>query len=115
MTLTPAHKKRLPLIVAAVAALALVIGGVVWWQGKQRWEATDNAFVQADTTGVSPQIDGYVVEVLVADNQRVAPGQILIRLDDADARANRRDPFFNVPAGGADICNIPVPIRRKAK
>lgn len=33
----------------------------------------------------------------------------------ADARANRMDPFFNVPAGGADICNIPVPIRRKAK
>jgi cyclophilin family peptidyl-prolyl cis-trans isomerase len=33
----------------------------------------------------------------------------------ADARANRRDPFFNVPAGGADICNIPVPIRRKGK
>ena len=33
----------------------------------------------------------------------------------ADARANRRDPFFNMPAGGADICNIPVPIRRKAK
>jgi cyclophilin family peptidyl-prolyl cis-trans isomerase len=30
----------------------------------------------------------------------------------ADARANRRDPFFNVPAGGADICNIPVPVRR---
>jgi cyclophilin family peptidyl-prolyl cis-trans isomerase len=33
----------------------------------------------------------------------------------ADARANRRDPFFNVPAGGADICNIPVPVRRKVK
>lgn len=33
----------------------------------------------------------------------------------ADARANRRDPFFNVPAGGADICNIPVPVRRKGK
>jgi len=31
----------------------------------------------------------------------------------ADARANRRDPFFIVPAGGADVCNIPVPIRRK--
>ena len=33
----------------------------------------------------------------------------------ADARANRRDPFFIRPAGGADICNIPVPVRRKAK
>ncbi len=30
----------------------------------------------------------------------------------ADARANRRDPFFIHPAGGADICNIPVPVRR---
>ncbi len=30
----------------------------------------------------------------------------------ADARANRRDPFFFKPAGGADICNIPVPVRR---
>jgi peptidylprolyl isomerase len=30
----------------------------------------------------------------------------------ADARANRRDAFFIVPAGGADICNIPVPIRK---
>ena len=30
----------------------------------------------------------------------------------ANARANRRDAFFNSPAGGADICNIPVPIRK---
>lgn len=30
----------------------------------------------------------------------------------AEARANRRDPFFIVPAGGADICNIPMPVRR---
>lgn len=29
----------------------------------------------------------------------------------AEARANRRDPFFIAPAGGADICNIPVPVR----
>ena len=29
----------------------------------------------------------------------------------AAARANRRDPFFIVPAGGADLCNIPVPVR----
>ncbi|MEW4447376.1 peptidylprolyl isomerase [Qipengyuania sp. JC766] len=32
-----------------------------------------------------------------------------------EARANRRDPFFNVPAGGADICNIPVPVRAIAE
>ena len=32
----------------------------------------------------------------------------------AQARANRRDAFFNIPAGGADVCNIPVPIRQIA-
>lgn len=30
----------------------------------------------------------------------------------ADARANRRDGFFVRAAGGADICNVPTPIRR---
>lgn len=30
----------------------------------------------------------------------------------AEARANRRDAFFIRPAGGADVCNIPVPVRR---
>ena len=33
----------------------------------------------------------------------------------ADARANRRDPFFIKPAGGADICNVPVPVRASAR
>jgi len=30
----------------------------------------------------------------------------------ADARANRRDDFFIRPAGGADVCNVPVPTRK---
>lgn len=29
----------------------------------------------------------------------------------ADARANRRDAFFVRPAGGVDLCNVPVPVR----
>jgi peptidylprolyl isomerase len=29
-----------------------------------------------------------------------------------DARANRRDAFFVRPAGGVDLCNAPVPVRR---
>ena len=63
-------KKFVPLAVGGVVAIALAVGGGAWWINKQRYEATDNAFVQADTTEVSPQIEGYVVEVLVADNQR---------------------------------------------
>jgi peptidylprolyl isomerase len=31
-----------------------------------------------------------------------------------NARANRHDDFFIRPAGGVDICNAPVPVRRKS-
>jgi len=106
MALNPVLKKRLPLIVASVAAVGLIAGGVVWWQGKQRWEATENAFVQADTTEVSPQIDGYVVEVLVRDNQRVEAGQVLIRLDDADAKAALAQAEANLAALQAGVQNV---------
>ncbi|WP_420470225.1 HlyD family secretion protein [Brevundimonas sp. FT23042] len=106
MAVNPAVKKRLPLIIAGVIALGLVVGGVVWWQGKQRWEATDNAFVQADTTSLSPQVEGYVVEVLVADNQRVEAGQVLIRLDDADAKARLAQAEANLAALEAAVSNV---------
>ena len=106
MALSPALKKRLPLIVGGVVAVALIIGGFAWWQGKQRWEATDNAFVQADTTSVSPQIDGYVVEVLVADNQRVEAGQVLLRLDDKDAKAGVVAAEANLAAVTAAVSNV---------
>ena len=82
--MSPELKKRLPLLVAGVVGLLLIVGGPVWWINGQRFEKTDNAFVQADTTNVAPQLAGRVVEVLVSDNQRVEVGQVLVRLDDAD-------------------------------
>ena len=107
---TPAPKsavrKRLPLIVAGVVVIAILVGGVVWWQNKQRWEATDNAFVQADTTLVSPQIAGYVSQVLVGDNQQVQAGQILVRLDDADQRAALSKAEAALTAAVAAVGNV---------
>ena len=47
--MSPELKKRLPLFAAALVGLALIVGGIVWWVNGQRWESTDNAFVQADT------------------------------------------------------------------
>jgi membrane fusion protein (multidrug efflux system) len=80
-------KKFVPLAVGGVVAVALVIGGGAWWMNKQKYEATDNAFIQADKVTVAPQVDGYVAEVLVADNQHVQAGQVLVRLDTAPLKA----------------------------
>jgi len=106
MALPASLKKRLPLIVGGVVGVALIVGGVVWWQGKQRWEATDNAFVQADTVLVSPRISGSVIEVLVRDNQRVQAGQVLARLDDADAKTALMQAQANLTAVMAAVDNV---------
>lgn len=85
MALLP--KKFVPLAVGGVVAVALVAGGGAWWMNKQKFEKTDNAFIQADKVSVAPQVDGYVAEVLVSDNQQVQAGQVLVRLDTAPLKA----------------------------
>ena len=91
------RKKLIQLAVAGAVAVALLVGGGFWWSNKQRFETTDNAFVHADTVLVSPQVSGYVTEVLVSDNQPVEAGQVLARIDAsaiearlAQAEANAR-------------------------
>ncbi|MHC3126637.1 hemolysin secretion protein D [Brevundimonas sp. GN22] len=101
-----AKRKRLPLILAIVVGLGLIVGGTYWWVSKQRWEKTDNAFVQADMVAVSPRIGGSVVEVLVRDNQRVEAGQVLVRLDDADARTALAEAEANLAAVLAAVGNV---------
>ena len=47
--------------------------------------STENAYVRGQVTTLSPQISGYVAEVLVSDFADVTAGQPLVRLDDASA------------------------------
>ena len=80
-------KKFVPLAVGGAAAVLLAVGAGAWWMDKQHYEKTDNAFIAADKVSVAPQVDGYVAEVLVGDNQQVAAGQVLVRLDTAPLKA----------------------------
>jgi len=64
------------LVLAGIGVFVLLTGG--------KSETTDNAYVQANRTGISASIDGRVTEIDVQENQRVAKGQVLFRLDPAD-------------------------------
>ncbi len=57
-----------------------------WWLLGRFLESTDNAYVQADIVRVGSQLAAQVTEVLVADNQQVEAGAVLVRLDDRDFR-----------------------------
>jgi membrane fusion protein, multidrug efflux system len=74
--------------VAAVAAVMAIGVTGSWWFTEGRYiESTDNAYVQGDIAVLSPRIEGDVVAIKVADNQRVRSGDPLIVLDPADWRA----------------------------
>lgn len=61
-------------------AAAAAAGAYFYVQG-MGIEATDDAFVDGHVSQVSPQVAGRVVALLVADNQLVAAGQEVLRLD----------------------------------
>jgi membrane fusion protein (multidrug efflux system) len=48
------------------------------------YEETDDAFIAASVTPISPRVAGHVAQVLVNDNEFVHKGQKLIQLDPSD-------------------------------
>jgi membrane fusion protein (multidrug efflux system) len=71
-------KRGLLLIVVPAALLAASLA--FWLQGG-RYEETENAYVKAHIVAVSADVSGRVVEVGVRDNQPVAAGALLFRID----------------------------------
>ncbi len=102
----PLPKRLVPIAVGGLAAVGVAVGGAVWWIDKQRYETTDNAFVQADKVAVAPLVDGYVAEVLVDDNQAVRPGQVLVRIDPATIKARLAQAEANAAALEAAVTAV---------
>ena len=80
----PKRSLRRPLMFALLP-LVLIVGGYFYVTGGAVM-STDNAYVQADMVGLSTDVSGIVTEVLVHDNQKVAKGDVLFKLDDLQFR-----------------------------
>jgi membrane fusion protein (multidrug efflux system) len=88
----PSPFKNPVVIVAGLAVLAVVlVGGLLFWLNARNYESTDDAFVDVQIVRLAPQIQGRVTQVLVDDNQRVTPGQPLVKIDSADAQTQVAD------------------------
>lgn len=61
--------------------LALIIGGLVYWQSLQGKVSTDNAYLKQDMVGVSAEVVGKIVEVAVHEGDIVKAGDLLFRID----------------------------------
>jgi membrane fusion protein (multidrug efflux system) len=69
-------------------------------------ESTDDAYVKADSTIISPKVSGYIAQVLVGDNQPVNAGQLLAGIDDRDFRAALDQAHADVAASEAAVRNL---------
>ncbi|GJG95295.1 HlyD family secretion protein [Cupriavidus pauculus] len=74
---------------AGCALVALVAAGYGyhWWADGRFMQETDDAYVGGDVTLIAAKVPGYLIEVLVTDNQEVHAGDLLARIDDRDYRA----------------------------
>ncbi len=82
------QRKRLFSILAAVVVGAAILFGA-WYLLTQAGRIhTDNAYVGADSAVVTALVAGPVAEVRVAGTQAVRKGDVLVILDDADARVD---------------------------
>ncbi|HET7412011.1 MAG TPA: HlyD family secretion protein [Pararhizobium sp.] len=70
-----------------VAIIAIIGGFFYYWFDIRPYVSTDDAFIGADVVQISPQISGRIVADPADNNSHVSPGDLLARIDPADAQA----------------------------
>lgn len=78
-------KKSVSLALLALCSSMAVAG--YWWQEIHPFESTDNAYLKAHISLISPKETGYVADVLFKDNQKVSPGDLLVLIENQDFAA----------------------------
>ncbi len=81
----PSRRRWVRPTLFALLPLAL-IAGAYWYVTGGQVMSTDDAYVEADKVGISTDVSGIVKEIDVSNNQEVAGGQVLFRMDDLPFR-----------------------------
>ena len=96
-------------VVSAIGALLLASalgGGHLYLNQIEHFQSTDDAFIAARQTSLAPKVSGYITAVPVTDNEHVAAGDVIARIDDRDYRIALEQAEAQVAAAQASIQNI---------
>ena len=81
------RRKFIPWLIAALVVGAGIVYGVRTIAFYRHHAETDDAQIEGHIDPVLPRVSGYVTEIDVDDNQRVARGDVLLRIDTRDLQA----------------------------
>jgi membrane fusion protein (multidrug efflux system) len=99
--------RRRPFI-SAIGALLLASvlgGGYLYADYAGHFQSTDDAFIAARQSAIAPKVSGYITAVPVTDNEHVAAGSVIARIDDRDYRVALDQAEAQVAAAQASIEN----------
>jgi len=92
-------KRKRALLAIAIVAIAGLVAWALWYFTVGRWHVdTDDAYVQGNVVGITPQVGGTVVAIHAEDGMRVEAGQVLVDLDPSDARVALEQAKANLAA-----------------
>ncbi|MFK4048275.1 HlyD family efflux transporter periplasmic adaptor subunit [Acinetobacter venetianus] len=80
-----AKRKKFLGFFAIILILAAILYGI-WAIFFNHSVTTDNAYVGAETAQITSMVNGQVADVLVKDTQQVKQGDVLVRIDERDAK-----------------------------
>ena len=96
-------------IAAVFGLLCLLLAlpaGYLYWDYTSHFETTDDSYIAARQFAIAPEVSGYITAVPVTDNEHVAAGQVIARIDDRTYRAALAQAKAQVAAARANIGNI---------
>ena len=86
----------------ALLGVLLIAGGYIYWDHAARFESTDDAFIASRPFAIAPEVSGYLTQVPVTDNQHLATGDVIARIDERNykiAVENAKAAVANAEAG----------------
>ncbi len=81
MVVKPKRGNTRRFILIVVIPLIALAAGFAWWLTGGRYVTTDNAYVGADKSLITPQVTGAIVAVHVVEGQKVKVGDPLFDID----------------------------------
>ena len=110
---SPASLGKLILLAAACAACfsAAAWFGWYWWTDGRLTdgrfiESTDDAYIGGEVTTLSSKVAGFIETVAVVDNQAIKAGDLLVKIDDRDYRAQLARAEASIAIQQATLANL---------
>jgi membrane fusion protein (multidrug efflux system) len=100
------YRRPVASAIGAALLVSAMAGGYLYLDYAKHFVSTDDAFIAARQSALAPKVAGYITAVPVTDNEHVATGQVIARLDDRDYRVALAQAEAQVAAAQASIDNV---------